>query len=124
MQTAGKPDSREIAPHMRARLRIALVILAGFWLLAAVGLGIALHDRAETSDSLEHWRARLREEQARPPGSEPQPHIGESAASRIQRLEGHLEGNGETLFARGAMLAFFTLMIVLGARALKTAKRD
>ncbi|MDJ0975968.1 MAG: hypothetical protein QNJ98_16030 [Planctomycetota bacterium] len=109
---------------MRARLRIALVILAGFWLIAAVGLGVALHDRAETSDSLEHWRARLREEQARPPGSEIRLYVGASAASRIQRLEQHLESNGEALFARGAMLVFFSVMIVLGARALRLPKRD
>ena len=106
---------RELGTRERVRLIVALVVLAGFAVLSAGGLGIALHGRSETIDSLEHWRARLAEGAPRATGFDP-------PASRIRRLEAELDAVPERLFALGSVFVMMSLFVMLGLRALRRGR--
>lgn len=110
---------RELGFRERVRLIVALVILAGFAVLAAWGIGVELHGRSETLDSLEHWQREL-EEEARAP----QRTTGIYApAARIQRLEAELDAIPERLFALCSVFALMTILVVLGYRVLRFGRR-
>ncbi len=103
----------EIRLRDRVRLTAALVVMALLSLLSAVGIGVALHGRSETIDSLEHWRARVASPDARgSPGFD-------SPAVRVRRLEAELDAVPERLFARGVMFVLATGLLVLGWRHLR-----
>ncbi len=102
--------------RQRAKLICALVIMAGFAILSGVGIGVALHDRAETLDSLDHWRERLREQET---GSTERVLSIDSPKVRIRRLEEHLDGVHGRLPALGAVFVLMSVLVVLGYRALR-----
>ncbi len=99
--------------RQRSRLIAALVVLSALAVICAVGIGVALHGRAETLDSLEHWQARLESEAADPTGFD-------SPKSRIRRLEAELDAVPERLFAMGSVFILSAVLVVLGYRALRT----
>lgn len=106
----------------RVRLTLALVVLGGFAVISAVGIGVGLHGRSETLDSLEHWQAWL-EEEARAPEA-PQPPTGlDSPRSRIRRLEAELDAVPGRLFALGTMFALTSILAILGFKALRSRGR-
>ena len=106
-----QPQRRELGTRERVRLIFALVVLAGLAAITAVGIGVALHGRSETLDSLEHWQARLEEETSAK--ETPKRTTGiDSPGSRIRRLEADL-GMRTCLILRrlGADLGFRTRLI-------------
>ena len=102
-------------PSARNRVRLVsgLVVFLALWVITAVGIGTTLHHRAETLDSLEHWRAKAAV------APETDGVTGESPTSRIRRLEAELETIPERLFAMGVVFALSSLFLVLGYRALR-----
>ncbi|MDF1702992.1 MAG: hypothetical protein P1V36_17730 [Planctomycetota bacterium] len=95
------------------RLIGALIVLAALALLCAVGIGIQLHGRAETTDSLAYWQAQLAAGDARDPAG------FESPAVRVRRLQAELDAVPERLFPLGVVFVLATGLVVLGGRALR-----
>ena len=110
---------RELGARERGRLIVALVVLAGFAVLAAWGIGVELHGYAETRDSLEHWQRKL-EEETRDPGLATGIY---APAARIQRLEAELAAVPERLFALCSVFVLMTVLAVLGYRVLRFGRR-
>ena len=92
----------------RAKLIVAVVVLAGFCLLCAGGLGVTIHGIAETCDSLDHWRARAEEPEAANALPMDRP------AVRIRDLEEQLASHRERLVVYGGMFLFFGALATLG----------
>lgn len=109
----------ELGSRERVRLIVALIVLAGFAVLAAWGIGVELHGRSETLDSLEHWQRKLEEETR-----DPQRTTGlYPPAARIQRLEAELAAIPERLFALCSVFVLMTVLAVLGYRVLRFGRR-
>lgn len=92
----------------RVKLMGAVVVLAGFCLLCAGGLGLTIHGIAETRDSLAHWRAR-----AEDPGAFHALPMDRPAV-RVRDLEEQLASNKERAAVYGGMLLFFGVLATLG----------
>ena len=105
----------------RVQLTLALVALAGFAVVSAVGLGVGLHGRSETLYSLEYWQSRLEEETRAPEAPHP-PSGFESPRSRIQRLESELDAVPGRLFVMGTMFALASILVILGFKALRSGR--
>lgn len=112
---------QELGLRQRVRLIGALVVLAAFAVLSAVGLGVALHGRSETLDSLEYWQARLAEEKSAPEGA-PRATRFDPPASRVRRLEAELDAVPERLFALGSVFVMMSFFVMLGLRALRRGR--
>lgn len=86
----------------------AVVVLAGFGLLCAGGLGVSIHGIAETRDSLAHWRARAGEPDAVNALPMDRP------AARIRDLEDQLASHRERAVVCGGMFLFFGVLATVG----------
>jgi hypothetical protein len=106
----------KVTGRNRVRLIFALLVLAALSVLTAVGIGQALHGRAETIDSLEHWRAEC---EAADAAKEKPPAGFDTPAVRIRRLQTELEAVPERLFPLVVMFVLSTGLLVLGWRALR-----
>ena len=92
----------------RVKLMGAIVVLAGFCLLCAGGLGISIHGISETGDSLAHWRVRAEEPGAGNASPMDRP------AVRVRDLEKQLASHKERAVVRGGMFLFFGVLTTLG----------
>lgn len=100
----------------RMRLVIALVVMAVLSVVSAGGIGVTLHGRAETIDSLEHWQGRLDDVDAQAPAG------FDSPAVRVRRLQAELDAVPERLFAMVVVFLLATGLLVLGWRALRRGR--
>ncbi len=117
-----QPPRRELGLRERVRLIVALVVLAGFAAISAVGIGVTLHGRSETLDSLEHWQVRLEEETGAP--ETPKHAIGlDSPSSRIRRLDAELDAVPGRLLALGSVFVLASVLVILGFKALRSSRR-
>jgi len=98
----------ELSSVNRVKLMGAIVVLAGFCLLCAGGLGVSIHAISETGDSLAHWRAREGEPEAGNASPMDRP------AARVQDLEKQLASHKERAVVNGGMFLFFGVLTTLG----------
>ena len=112
----------DLKPANRFRLVGALVVLSVLAVMCAVGIGVQLHNRSETLDSLEHWRERELEERALPKAERARGF--DAPASRIRRLESELDAIPERLLPMGLVLTLSVVLTVLGWRKLRRRSRS
>jgi len=99
----------ELSSVNRVKLMGAVVVLAGFCLLCAGGLGVSIHGISETGDSLAHWRAR----EGEPEGGSALPM--DRPAVRVRDLEEQLASHKErAVVNNGGMFLFFGVLATLG----------
>ncbi len=115
-----QPQHSEFGLRWRVKLIAALVVMAALVVISAVGIGVTLHGRTETQDSLDHWRAVAEDEAAE--GSRPGSGF-ESPKSRIQRLEKELDAVPGRLFPLCALFVVASVLLVLGYRKLRPSRR-
>ena len=121
MNNVDQPQYRELGLRHRVRLIAALVVLSALAVICAVGIGVTLHGRSETLDSLEHWQARQDEPSA---DGVPVRATGlDSPVVRIRRLEAELDAVPGRLLAMGVVFVLSTLLSILGYRALRASPR-
>ena len=121
MNNVDQPKTRELGLRHRVRLIAALVVLSGLAAICALGIGVTLHGRSETLDSLAHWQARQDESSA--DGVPVRPTGLDSPVVRIRRLEAELDAVPGRLLAMGVVFVLATLLVVLGYRALRASRR-
>jgi len=97
-----------LSTYNRAKLLVAVAVLASFCLLCASGLGVSIHGISETGDSLAHWRARAAEPEAANAPSMDRP------AVRVRNLEEQLASHRERAVVCGGMFVFFGVLASLG----------
>ncbi len=98
----------ELSSVNRVKLMGAIVVLAGFCLLCAGGLGVSIHGISETGDSLAHWRVRVEQPEAENASPMDRP------AGRVRNLEKQLASHKERAVVNGGMFLFFGVLTTLG----------
>ena len=100
----------------RAKLFVAVVIMALLALMSIVHGAVATHAWFEAQQSIAHWRGKLDTAPEGPtvPGSD-------SPARRIEGLEARAQQHVERLLLSAGLLIFSGTLAFLGARAYRNA---
>ena len=115
------PEEQDrLPPRMRARLLVALPVVAVFAVIMLINAGVQVHTYFEARDSLVHWQERLAEEES---GEETERSWNyESPSRRIEGAENDMQRSTETFLLSLGMTAFFGGLLYLGGRKLRQSR--